>query len=115
MAGFADRTESNGTGLARRPRLTVVMPLVLISYLRRSSAYTSILALLEALRQNGIPVVIMTGDEPRGPICYPPLHEYHMPILMVCWASHIRGRFLFVRPPDFGAWAEWKIDPIRVT
>src|SRR5271157_326078 len=99
MAGLADRTESTGTGLARRPRLTVEMPLVLISYLRRSSAYTSILALLEALRQNGIPVVIMTGDEPRGPICFPPLHEYHTPILMVCWASHIRGGFCsFTRP-----------------
>src|ERR1019366_1836492 len=29
----------------------------------------------------------------------PPLHGYHMTILMVCWASHIRRRVLFVRTP----------------
>jgi len=28
--------------------------------------------------------------------------------------AHTR-KVLFVHPPDFGAWAEWKIDPIRVT
>src|ERR1039457_3115928 len=39
------------------------MPLVLISYLRKGQrAYTSTLDRLEALKQNGIPVVTRPGD-----------------------------------------------------
>ncbi len=72
MAGFADRTEStDGTRSAGRPWLRVGMPLALISYLRRGSACTSTLDLLEALKQNGIPVVITAGDNHGDPLVSP--------------------------------------------
>ncbi len=55
------------------PGYGLEVPRVLISYLRRGSAYTSTLDLLEALKQNGIPVVMMPrpGDNHGGPYCFP--------------------------------------------
>ena len=73
----------------------------------KGSAYTSTLDLLEVLKQNGIPVVILTGDN-HGAHWFP---CYGNITCHFCWSvGHLTyaERLLLVRTPHFGTSLKWR-------